>query len=516
MQKKYFALLAILLLSISSPTYAKNRLVISGGDNALAGKFDPTVGYGVWEPDIYHCHLITVGKDNRLVKDLAEDFSITPDGLLYTFTIRQDAKFGDGHPITAKDVAFTFKTAKEKASAVDLTMLDKIEVIGDYTVRFSLKKPWSLFMHIVSYLGIVPEHAYTEHYGDYPVCSGAWRFVEFQKGQQLILEPNPYYYGPTSQFQRLIILKFDEDASLAAAHSGQIDCVHIPTDFGKTEVKGMHLNSYNVLDTMIINLPVIPEQILPDGKKTGNDVTSDPAVRKALNIGIDRATIVKNAMEGFGRPAYHTGYSTLPWVPEKHIRDNRVREACEILEKAGWIDSDGDGIREKNGKKCEFTVTGRSNDTGRYNTVVAFAENAKALGINVIAKSMAWCDARQIARHTPTCWVSGGSSPNDLYRQCHSSFINVGKIGNPASYSCDEVDNYIDKALAATSQEEANVFWKKAEVRCSEDVPYINILTPKDLYFIRDGLVVPPLNKIPARNQGGSGLENINLWYMAD
>lgn len=505
-------ILGVLLLCGAALAKSKEEIVISGGDNALAGKFDPTLGYGVWSFDIFHCHLLKVGKENMLTKDLAVSEKISPDGLKYTYEIRRDAMFADGHPLTARDVAFTFEKTKSQASAADLTMLDGVAVLDDYTVEFTLTKPWSLFPHIVTYIGIVPEHAYAENYGDGPLCSGPWRIVDFQKGQQLILEPNPYYYGPKSPFKRVSILKLDPDTALAAAQSGQLDFVSVEPEFAMNEVKNMKVLALDVLNALAINLPVIPETTGPDGETAGNNVTCDHAVRRALNIGINRKLLVEQALNGAGKPSYTIGDDVLPWTNRATFEDNRVEEARKILSDAGWKDTDGDGIREKNGVKAQFVITGRSNDMARYNTVVALSRNAKALGIDIIVKSAPWSEARH-ARAVPTCWSIGYPSPSDFYLYYHSSQINRGVIGNPPSYSNKKVDELIDSALGAVDQAAANKFWQQAEETTREDVPFLYIARTQNVYFVRDGLRIPDMGKVPDRNQNGAGLENLNEWY---
>ena len=514
MRKRVFAALLLGVVLCCGTAMAKDELVIGGGDNALAGKFDPTTGYGVWNYDMFHCHLLKVGKDNLLELDLAVNEKVSPDGLSYVYEIRKDAKFPDGHPLTAEDVVFTFETTKGKASAADLTMLEGVKALDAHTVEFTLNKPWSIFPHIVTYVGIVPKHAYAEGYGDRPLGSGAWRIVDFQMGQQMILEPNEHYYGPKSPFKRVTILHFDEDTALAAARSGQLDFVNVTSDFAQSEVKGMKLLTLDVLGAMAVNLPVIPEREGPEGEKVGNNVTCDPAVRKALNIGIDRKLLVEQALNGMGRPAYSIGGEDLPWTAHAVFEDGRVEEANKILDEAGWK-LGSDGVRVKDGVRAELTVTGRSNDLARYNTVVALAENVKALGIRIIAKSAPWAEARK-ARATPTCWVIGYPSPADFYLYYHSSQINKGVIGNPPSYSNQKVDELIDQALKATDRAESNKRWQEAEAIAAEDVPFLYISCNSDNYFVREGLQIPPLGKVPHRSQGYAGLENLNLWSWAE
>lgn len=381
-------------------------------------------------------------KVNKLENDLAVSQQVSDDSMVYIFKIREDAKFSDGNVLTAEDVVFTFETSMQKASAADLIMLDKVEAKDTYTVAFYLKHPWSTFPFVLSEVGIVPKHAYNENYGDNPIGSGAWKVADFKKDQQLVLVPNEHYYGKKPNFKKVTILKLDEDAALAGAKSGQLDLVLVDSEFDKTKVEGMKLLKMKAIDAFVVNLPTVAES--QDGENiVGNNVTNDPAIRKALNIGIDRQTIVNNSLSGIGETAYGA-IADLPWSNSNVFSDNKIQEAKEILEKAGWLDSDSDGIREKNGVKAEFVVAGRSNDQVRYNTVVALAENAKQFGINIIHKSAPWVECR-VARATPTCWVFGKPNPIEFYRYYHSSQIGKSVIGNPASYSNMLVDENINQ-----------------------------------------------------------------------
>ncbi len=489
---------------------AKDEITISAGVNLVAGAFDPTAGYGVWAPDIFHSHLLQVKEKNQLANDLATAYEISPDGLTYTFKIRNDAKFSDGHPLTSADVVFTFETTKSKASAADLTMLNSVEALDDSTVVFRLKYPWSTFLFNLSEVGIVPKHAYNKNYGDQPIGSGAWKVMEFVKDQKLILVPNEHYYGIKPKLKKVTILKLDEDAALAAAKSGKLDVVLVESEFAKTEVAGMKLYKMPAMDAFTVNLPTVPEMTDANGKKVGNNVTSDLAIRKALNMGINREGIIQNALSGLGTAAYGAA-PELVWSNGDSFKDNQVEEAKKILEAAGWQDTDGDGVREKNGVKAEIVITGRSNDQARYNTVVALAEDAKKLGIRIVPKSAPWAECRE-ARNIPTCWVFGQPNPIEFYRYYDSSQIGKAVIGNPSSYTNAAVDGVIKKALTATKPDEINGYWQEGQTLAQPDVPYLWITRPDVTYLVKEGLEIASLNKLPTRGQGISIVENMNEW----
>src|SRR5690606_9339787 len=123
-----------------------------------------------------------------IVGDLATDYSVSEDGKEWTVQIRQDVKFSDGVPLTAEDVVFTFATAAASSSTVDLTNLERVEAIDAYTVRFLLKEPQSTFVSLLISTGIVPQHAYSSDYAERPIGSGPYQFVQWDRGQQLIVE----------------------------------------------------------------------------------------------------------------------------------------------------------------------------------------------------------------------------------------------------------------------------------------------------------------------------------------
>lgn len=181
------------------------------------------------------------------------------------------------------------------------------EAKDDLTVVFTLNKRWSAFASTTALLGIVPEHAYGEGYGDNPVCSGPFKVAQLDKNQQVIVVPNEYYHGQKPAFKKITILELDEEAALAGAKSGELDVVMINPEYALEKVEGMHLETIKTVDNRGFNLPVIPEQKNAQGELIGNNVTCNFEIRKALNIGIDRVTIIKNALNGSGTPCLRAG-----------------------------------------------------------------------------------------------------------------------------------------------------------------------------------------------------------------
>lgn len=506
-----------IISSSKASSEIQDSLIISIGSDFDNGNFDPCTGYGTYGYNLFHTSLLKITTDVKIECDLAKDYVVSEDGLVYTFTIREGIKFSDGKELKPEDVVFTFHTAKHSGSSVDLTMLENVEVLEGNQVRFTLNKAYSPFTRTVALLGIVPEHAYNDTYASNPIGTGPFKVKQLDVGQQLIIEPNEYYYGIKSQFKQITFLSIDEETALAVAKSGQLDLVMVNPEYAKETVDGMHIETIKTSDNRGFNLPCIPETINASGKTVGNPVTSDPVVRKALNIGISRQEIIDNALNGIGTPSW-VRFEGLPWANENPaFTDGQVEEAKTLLEEAGWVDTDGDGIREKNGQKCEFRITGRTDDLQRYNLAIALSENAKKLGINIIAEALDWTTCKEIIRKVPTCIGTGDYSFIDVYNAFHSSFsgIDVISLSNSAMYSNPVVDEYLEAMLAATSEEEAIELAKKAQydgrTGANIDFPYIWLVTIDHTYFVRDGLDIGT-QRIHPHGHGAPIIQNLNEW----
>ena len=165
--------------STDAPSSAKDQVVVAMGITSEPEfGFDPAYGWGAGE----HVHepliqstLITTDVDMNFVNDLATAYECSPDGLTWTFTIRDDVKFTNDDPLTASDVAFTFNELKDSEGATaDLSMMDEAVAVDDTTVEFHLNKPYNAILYTIAVVGIVPEKAYDENYGENPIGSGRY------------------------------------------------------------------------------------------------------------------------------------------------------------------------------------------------------------------------------------------------------------------------------------------------------------------------------------------------------
>lgn len=479
--------------------------------------FDPAFGWGagehVHEPLIQSTLTVTT-KDLEIEKDLAAEYSVSEDGLTWTVKIRDDVKFTDGEPLTAADVAFTYNNCKEKSSVNDFTMLDKAEAVDDTTVEFHMTKAFSIWPYTMAIVGIVPEHAYDENYGQNPVGSGRYIMKQWDKGQQVIFEANPDYYGEAPKIKKLTVLFMEEDAALAAAMAGQADVAHTAASYSDQTIDGYGLLNVQSVDNRGFNLPAVgPEE--KDGITYGNAFTADVNVRRAINIGIDRDELIDNVLNGYGTKAYSV-CDKMPWYNEACEVEYNAEEAAKLLDEAGWK-AGSDGVREKDGVKAELTLMFSSGDSVRQAISEDVANQLKELGIQVTTEGVGWDTAYDRAESDPLVWGWGAHTPMELYNIYHS-LSNQG-IGQAeySPYKNETVDKYMDEALASGSLEDSYDLWQKAQwdgttgITQDGDIPWIWLCNVDHLYFVRDGLTVAD-QKIHPHGHGWSIVNNVDQW----
>jgi peptide/nickel transport system substrate-binding protein len=484
--------------------------------------FDPKKGWGTHgQTHLTHSSLLTLDSDIAVIGDLAASWTVSEDGLIWTFVLRDNIKFSNGDSLTAEDVKFTYDMLKEDGIAYNLTFLERVEAQETNNAVFFLKQPTSTFTTQLLQIGIVPKSVYNDNYSSNPVASGPYKVVQYDEGQQVILESNPYWYGVKPHFQKLTFLFLLEDAALAAARAGTVDLIYIPLTFGDQQVAGMKLHEFDSVSVRGITMPTIKSggTGLMVGKevKTGNDATSDPAVRKALTYGLDRQKIVDVAMQGRGHKAYSL-CDGMPWFNEKTvIQDGNIEKAKKILADAGWADANNDGIVEKNGVKAEFDLYHSAADKLRGNIALVAADMALDMGIKINVRGVTWDEIYTNSKTSAVLWATGNVTPYPLYSHYSNRMLNVGYY-NMMMYDNPVVSGYLDQAMQSVTLDEAYRYWKLAQwdgstgVSALGDEPIIWLVRLSNLYLAKEQL---NLGKQPILHNSSyewALLSNIETW----
>ena len=464
-----------------------------------SGEFDPAKGWGKHgEIRLTHVSLLKQDTDLKFTGDVAESWEPNADNTAWTFTIKDGYKFSDGTPITAEDVAFTITMLKEDGVAFDLSYVDSVTAEGN-TVTISLTEPNSLLLSDLTTIGIVPKDSYDkETYSANPVTSGPYQIAEYRKGEQLILTANPGYpHQP--EIRKLTFVLSGEDTALAAAKAGDVDMVLVPNSAADQQIEGMTQHAFETMDSRGIVLPTIPagstSTTVGNRVDAGNDVTADPAIRKALAYGINRQELVDLVLAGHGEPAY-TAFDGTPWF----IGDDAIvsedgkgdaDKAKQILADAGWADTNGDGTVDKNGREATFTLMYSADDQVRNDLSLAVAEQAAELGIGITTKGATWDEIYQDGKTNAVMWGDGSHSPALMYQLYSGDQIGVA-YNNMASYDNETVNNHLrDYKLTGDLQALKDAQWDGTTGFATPgDNPIIWLVRQDNVFFISDHLDV--------------------------
>ena len=294
----------------------------------------------------------------------------------------QGREFSNGKPFTAKDVVYTYETILDKktnnASKGELDALKSVRAEGDHKVVFTLKYPYAAFaertvLPIASHAVAGRTDVNTGAYNTKPVGTGPYILTSWRKGEKLSFKANPHYWGGKPKIKRFTVAIIeDDDVRATRLRSGDLDGAILPPNLAKAYEKDGDKRTFSAktADYRAVTLP------------TDNPVTGDKAVRRALDVAVDRKAMVKSILNGAGKPAYGPLPVDGPWFAKGTERPHDLAGAKKILDEAGWKPGK-DGIREKDGKRAAFTLWYFSGDKLRQDHALAFASDAKKAGIDV-------------------------------------------------------------------------------------------------------------------------------------
>jgi peptide/nickel transport system substrate-binding protein len=311
---------------------------------------------------------------------LAKSWTVSPDGKLYTFKLRDDVQFCSGKKFTAEDVIYTFKRLKSPEIkgpyAWRAGEIKELRAPDPYTVEYELKEPYSeLLLQLTMFTNVIHNKESVEALGkDYGVKgadgTGPWCLDSWQPRTQIVLKRHDAYrWGPAMyknkgpvKFERLVIKIVPEDSSrVAAMMAGQFDTTHqFPAQF---------IAQAKTAPMLTVTQAKPNFQLLYFGFKVSRPMVADKRVREAMSIGINRAEIAKGILLGNADPAFTVvDPAALDHDPKTAgIVKEDAERAKKLLDEAGWKPG-GDGIREKDGVKLApkvyFTANANSARVG--------------------------------------------------------------------------------------------------------------------------------------------------------
>ena len=422
--------------------------------------------------------LMDIDDDGNLVPDLAESYEMKSD-TEYTFTLRQDACFSDGTPVTAKDVKFTFDRAKDMPKTKSNTSkIEEVIADDDQHVTFKLTQPYAAFKTIItnSNLSIVSEAAVTaagESYGDVDnvLGSGAFTVTEWVPNDHYTLARNEKYWDEMPIATTITCRVIPEGSARAIAlEAGEVDLVW---NVDATDCANIEANP----DVTLLSQTSSSIEYL--GMNTTKEKFKDVRVRQAINYALDKQTFVDTIIEGRGTVANSYINSMIPgWTDEVEAYPYDPAKAKELLAEAGY----------PNGFECKIYVNG---DVRTRSAQIIQAQLAE-VGITVDISTYEWgalLDSLNAGEHEMFLLGWSNSSfdaDGSTYQLFYSG--NHGATGNRAFLTDDKVDELIINAQKESDDTKRMELYKELQVYLHEISPWCPLYYKNDNVGVRADL----------------------------
>lgn len=490
MMKKLLALILALIMSLSLVACSSSGEAEAEGEVEGEVVYKDTINVAMdVDAETYnpiHYNNTTANRVAQLIYDgliildatqtaqpaLAESWEINEDSTVWTFHIRQGVKFHDGSDCTAADVKYTFEEMLDENNNSPYrsryTSVASIDTPDDYTVVFNLSDS-NIPMMVYMDLPILPEGAMDiDGFGTAPVGTGPYSVASYELNSKTVLKANPDYWRGTPATENIIIHVINDNSTrLAAVEAGDVDFVHSPlTASDLALVEGNE-------DLVMTKVPGLGFTYL--GLNVADPITGDLAVRKAIAYMADKESISNVIYSGMDTPAV-TPILTSSWASEGLTCYEYNKDmAIATLEEAGWVDSDGDGIREKDGVKLAFTLATHTDDSSRFQVVEFMQNQLKSIGMDVSVSTTEWATfSADMTNQTLTAWVAGWLNvidPDKVYGMFHSTGGN-----NFGAYNNPEIDALLDEGRQSGDQEVRKAAYQKIGQFVTDDVWYINLV----------------------------------------
>lgn len=500
------------------PSTAKNRkdtLIVgivapNGVFNPLfeESAFDADINDAIWAP------LLEVGYDGLMVSGIAEMPEVSEDGKKYTFTLKEGVKWQDGTSITSEDIEFTFKVLMDKTYTGRFER-ENLDVVGwkdyrdgvtDYIAGFEIidDRTFSITLNSANgkniyYFNVKPlaKHIYgvdyvqgnakdLEKYHRTPFGNGAYKFVSYKDGEEVVLVANENYYKGKLKIENLIFRVVNETNQLLLLQNGDIDIIR----------QGMTVTDENLhlLEQLGFANAIITEN-LGYGYIAINhkeEILQDVNVRKALAYGLDRQSVVEAAFGGQAN-VIDIPQSTVSWAyPDdedfvKYPYD--PEKAKQLLEEAGWKVG-SDGIREKDGVKLSLKFLASSPNSVNDALVPIMIQNYKDIGIEVKAEQMEFrtliekqTEAKEGKFSYHLAFLAWSLTPDPD----SSAVFGTDGSSNKTLYSNPVADELLKNALNEMDQDKRRELYNELYKELSDDLPYIFLYQRKnmDVYLAR-------------------------------
>ncbi|HEY7624276.1 MAG TPA: peptide ABC transporter substrate-binding protein [Candidatus Limnocylindria bacterium] len=529
------ALIGLMVVaSVAAIAFEQNA---EGGDPAFGGTYvegvsgvprflNPVIAATDVDEDVVRLAfsgLTRYDQTGAIVPDLASTFRTESDGRIWTFEIRDDAKWHDGQPVTSDDVVFTVKLLQDRGYVgpySDAFRGVTVDRVDDRTVRFTLPDVYGPFADSTT-VPLLPSHllgsvAYADlqrqQFNVSPVGSGPFRVADIDGRQVVLVRNDDFYRGRPARgrpYLDKVILRFypDQTGALLALSRGEIDGVgNLSSQDAERarSLKNVVLYSLPTDNFVSLFLNVRPEKV----------VFRDRAVRQAIATAIDRGKVLQLAADGRGTVADEfVPSSSWAYVKDVTRYTYSTDDATALLDGADWKDHDGDGVRDKGGQKLAFTIS-TSEEPARTAAAAQIQRDLNAVGMNVTVQSMPFGQlvdsvARQRAFDALLVEIAVSGDP-DPYTFFHSTEVN-DPGHNFSGFSTLPIDRSLESARRTFGEDARRDLYAPVFQAISKEVPVVFLYFSDYLYAQSrqvQGLRIAPLTDPRER------FWNVEDWYV--
>lgn len=451
--------------------------------------------------------LTKIDQHGRVVPDLAGGWTIT-DEKVYTFRLRTDQYWHDGRPVTADDVLFTTGIL-QNPDVVDIPNLAilwrtvGVEKVDDYTVRFTLSEPFSPFLDYTS-IGLLPKHIYetvpatelaSKPLSGTPIGSGPM-MLESMAADHIRLKPSPFYAGAAPYISALEFRFYPDHPSMLTGYmDNQIDGIGriLPAEFPVAAAQD-DLALFSAVQARFLSITLNMDN-------ANVPFFGDKAVRQALYYGLNRDALIEEIALGLGVVAHS------PLLPENWAYNAQIphyaynpEQAKQLLDSAGWVDSNGDGVREKDGVPLQFLLYS-SDEALQTALIQQIALDWQAIGVRAVPTPITFVslmsDFLQPRNFDAALTVWDIPGDPDQYWLWHSSQIEEGGL-NYAGWRNEEVDDLLQQARSITNETERKALYGRFQEIFAEEAPSLLLYYPVYTYGVNkrvQNVQIGPLNR---------------------
>jgi peptide/nickel transport system substrate-binding protein len=443
--------------------------------------------------------LLTAG-DRGFVPLLARSWS-RRDSVTLVFDLDPRARWQDGVPVTARDVIFTFERARNPAIAPRLVALlrniTSVTAEGDRRVVFRFSHPYAEQLYDASFHvqplpahlldTIPPEAVARSSFVSHPVGNGPYRLTRIVSGQFVELAANQDFFLGKPNIERVILrIATDPDARINLLLSGQADAIDnvVPPLDNLQRIKA---------DTSLRLIPVpspavgflLFNQRDPQNPAQPHPVLSDLRVRRAITLGLDRQLLVHAVFGSYAEVPYGP-VSSILWIRNGSPKASRqnVAEAGRLLAAAGWRDTDGDGVRDRDGHPLTLSLSLPTTSAVRRKMAVLIQEQLRQIGLRLELQQTEfplWLERRSAGKFDiDFAGTVQDPSPSGLSQgwSCTGG-TNVGKYCDPV------VDSLLQVAIDGQAKGNPNQPWIAVLRQIEADAPATFLYAPFSVYAVK-------------------------------